>query len=74
MKSFPIIFVFSPRICYDIGSTIILKRKFSASQFWVDCRKHNVTVIQYIGEVLRYLCNTPKVGLTLTVLWESLEI
>ncbi|XP_029001020.1 long-chain fatty acid transport protein 2 isoform X1 [Betta splendens] len=42
------------------GSTIILKRKFSASQFWDDCRKHNVTVIQYIGEVLRYLCNMPK--------------
>uniref|UniRef100_UPI003AB0A39B long-chain fatty acid transport protein 2-like isoform X2 n=1 Tax=Centroberyx gerrardi TaxID=166262 RepID=UPI003AB0A39B len=42
------------------GSTIILKKKFSASQFWDDCRKHNVTVVQYIGEVLRYLCNTPK--------------
>ncbi|KAL4613304.1 very long-chain acyl-CoA synthetase-like isoform X1 [Arapaima gigas] len=42
------------------GSTVILKRKFSVSQFWDDCRKHNVTVIQYIGEVLRYLCNTPK--------------
>uniref|UniRef100_H2LDK3 long-chain-fatty-acid--CoA ligase n=1 Tax=Oryzias latipes TaxID=8090 RepID=H2LDK3_ORYLA len=42
------------------GSTIILKKKFSASQFWDDCRKHNVTVIQYIGEVMRYLCSTPK--------------
>uniref|UniRef100_A0A8C7J7S7 long-chain-fatty-acid--CoA ligase n=1 Tax=Oncorhynchus kisutch TaxID=8019 RepID=A0A8C7J7S7_ONCKI len=44
----------------ETGSTIILRRKFSASQFWDDCRKYNVTVIQYIGEVLRYLCNTPK--------------
>ncbi|KAJ8249311.1 hypothetical protein GJAV_G00233430 [Gymnothorax javanicus] len=44
----------------ETGSTIILRRKFSASQFWEDCRKHQVTVIQYIGEVLRYLCNTPK--------------
>lgn len=44
----------------ETGSTIVLKRKFSASQFWDDCRKHNVTIIQYIGEVLRYLCNTPK--------------
>ncbi|KAK2842415.1 hypothetical protein Q5P01_012615 [Channa striata] len=42
------------------GITIILKRKFSASQFWEDCRKHNVTVMQYIGETMRYLCNTPK--------------
>ncbi|XP_041073865.1 very long-chain acyl-CoA synthetase-like isoform X1 [Polyodon spathula] len=44
----------------DLGTTIVLRRKFSASQFWDDCRKHNVTVIQYIGEVLRYLCNVPK--------------
>ncbi|XP_030649993.1 very long-chain acyl-CoA synthetase-like isoform X2 [Chanos chanos] len=42
------------------GSTIILRRKFSASRFWDECREYNVTVIQYIGEVLRYLCNTPK--------------
>ncbi|KAL1007623.1 hypothetical protein UPYG_G00089200 [Umbra pygmaea] len=44
----------------ETGSTIILRRKFSASQFWDDCRKYNVTVIQYIGEIMRYLCNTPK--------------
>ncbi|XP_074534508.1 long-chain fatty acid transport protein 2-like [Halichoeres trimaculatus] len=42
------------------GMTLILRRKFSASQFWDDCRKHNVTVMQYIGETMRYLCNTPK--------------
>ncbi|KAJ0069224.1 hypothetical protein NL108_003113 [Boleophthalmus pectinirostris] len=42
------------------GMTMVLKRKFSASQFWDDCRKYNVTVMQYIGETLRYLCNTPK--------------
>lgn len=44
------------------GMTIFLRRKFSASQFWDDCRKHNVTVMQYIGETLRYLCNAPKVA------------
>uniref|UniRef100_A0AAQ6A3Y1 long-chain-fatty-acid--CoA ligase n=1 Tax=Amphiprion ocellaris TaxID=80972 RepID=A0AAQ6A3Y1_AMPOC len=42
------------------GITIILRRKFSASQFWDDCRKHDVTVMQYIGETMRYLCNMPK--------------
>ncbi|XP_062860722.1 solute carrier family 27 member 2a [Trichomycterus rosablanca] len=41
------------------GITVVLRRKFSASQFWSDCRKNNVTVIQYIGEIMRYLCNTP---------------
>ncbi|KAM4602598.1 long-chain fatty acid transport protein 2-like [Polymixia lowei] len=44
----------------DKGITVVLRRKFSASQFWDECRKYNVTVIQYIGEIMRYLCNTPK--------------
>ncbi|XP_031722455.1 long-chain fatty acid transport protein 2 [Anarrhichthys ocellatus] len=42
------------------GLTIVLRRKFSASQFWDDCRKYNVTVMQYIGETMRYLCNSPR--------------
>uniref|UniRef100_H3BWE1 long-chain-fatty-acid--CoA ligase n=1 Tax=Tetraodon nigroviridis TaxID=99883 RepID=H3BWE1_TETNG len=42
------------------GMTIVLRNKFSASHFWDDCRKYNVTVIQYIGEIMRYLCNTPQ--------------
>ncbi|XP_036400133.1 very long-chain acyl-CoA synthetase-like [Megalops cyprinoides] len=42
------------------GITVALRRKFSASQFWEDCRKYNITVIQYIGEIMRYLCNRPK--------------
>uniref|UniRef100_A0A8C8SVN3 long-chain-fatty-acid--CoA ligase n=1 Tax=Pelusios castaneus TaxID=367368 RepID=A0A8C8SVN3_9SAUR len=46
--------------CIMKGATIALRSKFSASQFWDDCRKYNVTVIQYIGELLRYLCNMPK--------------
>uniref|UniRef100_A0A673CN90 long-chain-fatty-acid--CoA ligase n=2 Tax=Sphaeramia orbicularis TaxID=375764 RepID=A0A673CN90_9TELE len=44
----------------ELGATCVLKKKFSASQFWNDCRQHNVTVFQYIGEVCRYLCNQPK--------------
>ncbi|XP_030282493.1 very long-chain acyl-CoA synthetase-like [Sparus aurata] len=44
----------------DRGSTVALRNKFSASQFWDDCRKYNVTVIQYIGEIMRYICSTPK--------------
>ncbi|KAI1905153.1 hypothetical protein AGOR_G00013210 [Albula goreensis] len=43
-----------------IGATCILKKKFSASQFWIDCKKYNVTIFQYIGELCRYLCNQPK--------------
>ncbi|KAM9508844.1 long-chain fatty acid transport protein 6 isoform 2-T2 [Guaruba guarouba] len=45
--------------CIELGATCVLKKKFSASQFWSDCKKYNVTVIQYIGELCRYLCSQP---------------
>ncbi|CAM5114618.1 unnamed protein product [Eretmochelys imbricata] len=45
--------------CIKLGATCVLRKKFSASQFWSDCKKYNVTVIQYIGELCRYLCNQP---------------
>ena len=48
-------------LCTCVGATVALRNKFSASQFWDDCRKHNVTVVQYIGEIMRYVCCTPKV-------------
>lgn len=46
--------------CIELGATCVLKKKFSATQFWNDCRKYNVTVFQYIGELCRYLCNQPQ--------------
>uniref|UniRef100_A0A8B9GS09 Long-chain-fatty-acid--CoA ligase n=1 Tax=Astyanax mexicanus TaxID=7994 RepID=A0A8B9GS09_ASTMX len=49
-------------VCVCAGITVVLRRKFSVSQFWKDCRKYDVTAFQYIGEVMRYLCNTPKMG------------
>ncbi|XP_037980296.1 long-chain fatty acid transport protein 6-like isoform X3 [Motacilla alba alba] len=45
--------------CIQLGATCVLKKKFSARQFWNDCRKYNVTVFLYIGELCRYLCNQP---------------
>ncbi|XP_060577324.1 long-chain fatty acid transport protein 2-like [Ruditapes philippinarum] len=44
----------------DQGATMVLKRKFSAHQYFEDVRKHNVTVIQYIGELCRYLLSVPE--------------
>ncbi|KAL8615939.1 hypothetical protein ACOMHN_034615 [Nucella lapillus] len=41
------------------GCTMVLRNKFSASHFWADCRKHRVTVIQYIGEIFRYILAQP---------------
>ncbi|XP_023930611.1 very long-chain acyl-CoA synthetase [Lingula anatina] len=42
------------------GATIILRAKFSASNFWYDIRRHGVTVVQYIGEICRYVLATPQ--------------
>ncbi|XP_077996028.1 long-chain fatty acid transport protein 2-like [Glandiceps talaboti] len=42
------------------GATIVLRNKFSATHFWDDCRKYDVTVILYIGELFRYLLAKPK--------------
>lgn len=61
------VFLHSKAVLYDAGMTIFLRRKFSASQFWDDCRKYDVTVMQYIGETMRYLCNSPKVRRILRV-------
>ncbi|KAK0146689.1 Long-chain fatty acid transport protein 6 [Merluccius polli] len=47
--------------CIQLGATCVLRKKFSASQFWKDCVKYDVTVFQYIGELCRYLVNHPWV-------------
>ena len=42
------------------GGTLVLRRKFSAENFWKDCVKKEITIITYIGEMLRYLTNTKE--------------
>jgi acyl-CoA synthetase (AMP-forming)/AMP-acid ligase II len=42
------------------GATVVLRRKFSASQFWRDCIRHNCTAFFYVGEICRYLVNQQK--------------
>jgi acyl-CoA synthetase (AMP-forming)/AMP-acid ligase II len=37
------------------GCTMIIRRKFSARTFFEDCTKYNATIVQYIGELCRYL-------------------
>lgn len=41
------------------GATMVIRRKFSASQFLPEIREHGVTCMIYIGELCRYLVNTP---------------
>ena len=39
----------------SVGATIILKRKFSASEFWDDVTDNDASLFVYIGELCRYL-------------------
>ena len=41
------------------GCTVVVRPKFSASQFWDDCIKYECTAGQYIGEICRYLLAQP---------------
>ncbi len=38
---------------------LILARRFSASQFWTECRANEATLFIYVGELCRYLHNRP---------------
>lgn len=42
------------------GATLVLSRKFSATRFWEEVSFNRCTVIQYIGELGRYLVNYAK--------------
>lgn len=42
------------------GASLILRRKFSASSFWDDAVNERATAFVYIGELCRYLMNTPE--------------
>ncbi len=42
-----------------VGGSVIIRRKFSATAFWDDCVKYRATQFEYIGELCRYLLNSP---------------
>ncbi len=43
----------------NVGATVVLKRKFSASHFLDDIRENNCNAFIYIGELCRYLLAQP---------------
>ena len=45
--------------CLAAGCTMIIGHKFSTRNFWNDVRTQRATVIQYVGETLRYLLSAP---------------
>jgi fatty-acyl-CoA synthase len=42
------------------GGAVVIRARFSASDFWRDVREQRCTVFQYIGELCRYLVNFPR--------------
>lgn len=45
--------------CLLTGCAFILGHRFSTKKFWEEVRQHDATVIQYVGETLRYLLTAP---------------
>ncbi len=41
------------------GGSVVIREKFSARQFWDDVARFDCTLVQYIGELARYLVNAP---------------
>src|SRR5690606_18970423 len=46
----------------NAGACLILRRQFSASQFWQEAIDNDATMIVYIGELGRYLMSQPPSG------------
>jgi fatty-acyl-CoA synthase len=42
------------------GGSVLIRDKFSAQHFWNDVADGDCTLVQYIGELCRYLLNAPK--------------
>ncbi len=42
------------------GAALVIRKRFSASVFWSDVVQNNCTVFVYIGELCRYLVNSPE--------------
>jgi fatty-acyl-CoA synthase len=49
----------APGMAFTVGGTLVIRRRFSVTEFWDDCVRHRITAFQYIGELCRYLLNAP---------------
>ncbi|RAL11364.1 putative long-chain fatty acid transporter [Aspergillus homomorphus CBS 101889] len=45
--------------CVWAGCAAVIGRKFSARNFWQEVRESDATIIQYVGETMRYLLAVP---------------
>jgi fatty-acyl-CoA synthase len=46
-------------LALSVGGSAYIAKKFSASAFWGDCVREKCTLFVYIGELCRYLMNSP---------------
>jgi citronellyl-CoA synthetase len=44
----------------NAGCAVVIRRKFSAREFWDDIDKYQATIFGYVGEMCRYLLNQPR--------------
>ena len=51
--------VIAPGSVLMVGGTCVIRERFSATDFWADVVRHRCTAFIYIGELCRYLLNTP---------------
>jgi carnitine-CoA ligase len=51
--------VFTVAAAFTVGGTAALAPRFSVSRFWDDCRRHGVTVFDYMGATLSLLAKQP---------------
>jgi acyl-CoA synthetase (AMP-forming)/AMP-acid ligase II len=42
------------------GCTLVIGRRFSARNFWKEASAGDATIVQYVGETMRYLLSAPK--------------
>jgi fatty-acyl-CoA synthase len=42
-----------------VGGSVVIREGFSARHFWDDIVRHDCTLFQYVGELCRYLLNSP---------------
>jgi len=47
--------VLAPGAILAAGGTLVIRERFSTSQFWSDVTRWDCTIFQYIGELCRYL-------------------
>ncbi len=51
--------VVAPGLAFVVGGTCVIRERFSAREFWPDVKRSRCTMFVYIGELCRYLLQTP---------------